>query len=272
MPALRARVWIIMAAALAGCTGGASALRFEAVAGDAPFSCAASLGPIGAAGTEASPRDLRFYVHAVEAWVDGEAVPVTLEEGPYQRDGVALVDLEDGSGTCETNSPETHADVTFEAVPGADGVRFVLGVPAELNHLDSATAAPPLNVPKLWWSWAMGYKYLVADVRTETREEVLFHVGATGCEEAGGPTTFACREDNLVTVDLPTFDVDADVVRFDLGALLQGLDLTAAPEGDTIPGCMSFPDDPECVPVFEALGLPYGDASGGDQAVFSASL
>jgi hypothetical protein len=71
-------------------------------------------------------------------------------------------------------------------------------------------------------------------------------------------------------VDLPTFDVDADVVRFDVAALLGGLDLTAAPEGDTIPGCMSFPDDPECVPVFEALGLPYGDAPGGAQTVFSA--
>jgi uncharacterized repeat protein (TIGR04052 family) len=267
---LRARVGVLTAAGAFACGGEASSLRFEAVVGGDPFTCAEPLGAIGSAGTTAYPRDLRFYVHAVEAWVDGEAVPLTLEENPYQRDGVALVDLEDGSGTCETNSPETHAAVTFDGVAGADGVRFVLGVPPELNHLDSATAPPPLNVPKLWWSWAMGYKYMVLDVRTDTREEVLFHVGATGCDEAGGPTTFTCRADNLLTVDLPTFDLDADVVRFDVAALLQGLDLTAAPAGDTIPGCMSFPDDPECVPVFEALGLPYGDAAGGAQAVFSA--
>jgi uncharacterized repeat protein (TIGR04052 family) len=253
---------------VAGCAGQTEVdVRFGASLGDEPFACGTDLSPVGSTGLSASPRDLRFYVHDV-TFLDeaGAALPTTTAKNPWQHDGVVLVDLEDGSGDCETLSTDVHdyASVSVEGQPA--GLRFVLGVPPELNHLDAAVATSPLNVPKLFWSWAMGYKYFVAELRTPQREEILFHIGATGCMEA--EDGFSCAQDNLVTVELPQFDPAVDVVDVALDALWGDLDLSGTTEEDSIPGCMSFPEDPECVPVFEAFGLPYGGVVAAEQRVF----
>jgi hypothetical protein len=53
----------------------------------------------------------------------------------------------------------------------------------------------------------------------------------------------------------------------DIGPVLSDVDITRNTEG-TSPGCMSFPNDPECRTVLPALGLPYMDVPAGEQRLF----
>jgi hypothetical protein len=45
------------------------------------------------------------------------------------------------------------------------------------------------------------------------------------------------------------------------------VDITRNTQG-TPPGCMSFPNDPECRTVLPALGLPYMDVPANEQRFF----
>ncbi len=56
----------------------------------------------------------------------------------------------------------------------------------------------------------------------------------------------------------------------DIGAVLAGANVDVNAQG-TSPGCMSFPNDPDCAPVMAALGLAYGGVPApGPQRLFSA--
>jgi uncharacterized repeat protein (TIGR04052 family) len=140
----------------------------------------------------------------------------------------------------------------------------VIGVPPELDHLDLSTAAAPLDVPGMWWSWQGGYKYLRADLASaENADGFLFHLGAGGCQGAPQPG-YTCAADNLTTV-VVMGDISQPIV-LDLVPIFAGVDLQQVPDlkDDLVPGCMSSLDDPECEPMLGALGLPSGE-----QQVFS---
>lgn len=96
------------------------------------------------------------------------------------------------------------------------------------------------------------------------------HLGSTMCA-ASGPTSkpTACANPNRVEVRLPGFDLKRDVVVADLRALLAGTNVDVnAP--NTSPGCMSFPNDPDCMGVMQRLGAPYGGVASTGQSLFSA--
>jgi uncharacterized repeat protein (TIGR04052 family) len=246
-------------------------IPFRARLGDGDVACGSTLAGLGTSGADADLLDLRFFVHDVVLLDEqGEAVPVTLDEdGRWQNDLVALVDLEDGSGACSTGSPDVHTAVTGTVPMGHyHGLRFKIGVPEAMNHLDAATAPAPLNDPALWWTWTSGYKFLKVDVATPVNPSFVLHLGATDC--AGDPATgYACGTENVPEVQLDELMVHAEEgpeaetmgeVSVDLGALHAGSDLLSAPPaGDHMAGCMSGPTDPQCAPIFAALGLPFGD-------------
>lgn len=254
-------------------TGADVTLAFEARVGDAPFACTSSYDGVGTSGTNLAPQDLRLYVHDVRLVTDGgEEVPLTMEEdGKFQRDGVALLDFEDRSGTCANGTPGTHTAITGTAPEGTyAGVRFTLGVPFELNHQNPATAAPPLDDTTMFWNWQGGYKFLRLDQATTGLGTGFFvHLGSTGCDGdpvTGGVTT--CANENRPTVSLDGFDPTSGAVIIDVASLLADNDLDADQGG--APGCMSGPTDPECGPIFSRLGLPFGPAPAGAQSLFRA--
>lgn len=217
------------------------AIRFAALMQGAPLSCVSR---------DTELTDLRFFIHDVALLMeDGNSVPVALDKAaPWQNDMVALVDLEDGAGACETGSPATHATVTGRAVRGrVTGLRFTLGVPFALNHADPALAAPPLDQTAMHWHWQAGYKFLRAGVKHGETQSFL-HLGATGCEGRIGKIT-GCAQSNRVTVELAGFDPAKDVVGIDLGALF-----TEA-QDTPVRACQSEPDNANCVPLFKAMGL-----------------
>jgi len=243
-------------------------LHFDARWRQTPFGCGSLLDGIGKSGSTAEPLDLRFYVHDVMLVRDDEqAVPFVLSaDDEWQSTQVALLDFEDGSGRCDRGTQATNTVLRGRAPQHSDyvGLGFTLGVPPELNHLDLSTAAAPLDVPGMWWSWQGGYKYVRAELATpQNPDGFLFHLGATSC--AGSPANgYACERQNLPRITL--VGDTTKPVTLDVAALFGSVDLSQKPDlaTDLVPGCMSDGGDPECPPLFATLGLPVGE-----QEVFS---
>ncbi len=256
---------------ITGCSAVASVeLPFVAEVGGAPFACGTTFDGIGTSSASVTFTDARVYVHDVQLLdAQGDALEATIDPQEGGIEGVWLLDFEDGTAGCATGSPETNTTLTGEVAGQVAGVRFTVGVPESLNHLDPLDAQLPLNAPGMFWSWTGGYKFTKVEVTSPAREAFWVHVGASGC--TGSPAEgFSCTTPNLATVTVRDLDLTDGAVKVDLGALFADSDVEApAPEGDTTPGCMSGPTDPECVGVFASLGLPFLEAAGGEQAVFS---
>ena len=209
----------------------AVSIGFGGRVGDAPFAC----GVTRDVGTPSHPyevRDLRFFVHDVRLLDDAGEVAVVLDEVEgWQTDGLALVDLEDASGTCaESGTPGTHAAVTGVADrPGPyRGLVFTLGVPEVMNHLDPASAPAPLSTTSMLWVWRSGYKFLRIDgLSGSTAFHV--HLGSTGCpgDVPDQPPTAACSTPNRPTVRVEGLDPTASPVILDVAALLMVLAVTS---------------------------------------------
>jgi uncharacterized repeat protein (TIGR04052 family) len=182
-----------------------------------------------------------------------------------------LLDFENSGGAC-INGTELTRDVIEGTVPAGayTGLRFDLGLPFEKNHRDPTLQPSPLNLSRMFWSWNAGYKFLRMDLRTTAQPKGwTLHLGSTGCAPTGKPTIVpeSCKHPNIVTVDLPGFNAARDIVEFDAAALLAGSDVdTNTPQ--TAAGCMSGQTDPECGPLFEQFGLPWGDRPAMPQKVF----
>jgi len=246
----------------------AVSLKFAAKVGAEPFSCASTFSGLGTTKTTANPLDFRMYARDVRlVRADGSETKVALEQdGTWQRDDIAFLDFEDGSGTCETGSPEMNTEIVG-TVPAGEyvGVAFSLGLPPEMNHLDAATAPAPLNIPGMWWSWKGGYKFVRLDLRTAKNPSYFFHLGSTSCDGTVADG-FSCAASNQAEIRLDGFDPDAKTIVFDIASFYASadLDLQIDPMKDNVSGCMSFEGDPECPSVFQALGMPFPGQGAGE--------
>ena len=144
-------VWMALSALALGCGDSTSSsqaveLSFAAVVGDQPFVCGETYDDLGANGTPLVLSDFRFYVQEIQLKNgDGGWVPVQLNENKFQNDNVALLDFEDGCG--EVGNEDMN-DRVLGTVPAGqyDGIRFKMGVPFAMNHMNHATASSPLNI------------------------------------------------------------------------------------------------------------------------------
>ncbi len=238
-------------------------IAFAAKVAGADFTCGQSYTNIGTQNSEITPLDFRFYVHDVELIdADGNAVAVELEtDDKWQTERVALLDFEDGSGSCDNGNADTNAKVVGTVPAGEyDGLRFKVGVPFEDNHADVTLADSPLNIPSMFWNWNGGYKFVRIDNNTSGVPSFNIHVGSTACDGDMMGNVTGCDNENRPQIAFDTFDPASNVVVLDLAELLAGVDVdTNSP--DTPPGCMSAPGDPECASIFDALGVDDGSAS-----------
>lgn len=240
-------------------------LRFEALAGDAPFACGAAIADVGSTGTTFTPTDLRFYVYDVRAVVEGREVPILLDDdGVFQNDGVALLDFETGGSECESGTGPTHTALTgmIEGDGAISAIRFRVGVPEARNHLDAANAPSPLNFTSMYWGWEGGYKFMRFEGRSTGQPNgVVFHLGATSCSGDARAGTRTCANSNRpeLEIALPA-SADLTTGRFvvDLADWLSGIDLDNDGGGEV--GCMSSASDPDCASWFTSVGLPAGSS------------
>jgi uncharacterized repeat protein (TIGR04052 family) len=274
-------------------------IAFSAQVAGKPFSCGETYEDIGLAKTKIRGSDMRFFVSSVELLTeDGNGVPLQLDQdGIWQYKNLALLDFEDGKGSCSNGNAAMHKEVSGTILPGKYvGLRFTLGVPFELDHIDAASAPSPLNTSAMFWVWQSGYKFLRAEVKivnspmvpvSASGEQMSangmkskprssgfpMHLGSTGC--AGTTVTSAptleCEHPNRPVITLASFNPETDTVVFDLAKLLQGIDITGGPASAGV-GCMSSPKSDACGGPMQALGLPFRDGAPTEQVVFSRGV
>ena len=302
-----ASISLLAAAALTACGGGGGddapvapdklvSISFTALNGSTPVKCGTQMTSLGSTGVATDIRDLRFYITNLSLINDkGVAVPVKLDANKWQltqgSEKVALIDLEDATGTCAGNTTDTNAVISGSVPAGTYvGLKASVGVPDTMNHTDTATAVAPLDSTALAWSWQSGRKFTKIEVdpvggvtktvaATATTPAVVstistfnLHLGSTGCtakvdalgvavKDAAGNAVYVCTNPNLADFSLPTFDAGTQKVALDLGQLFKTTDITKENGGST--GCMSGATDPECPTLFTELQISFGSGSTG---------
>jgi uncharacterized repeat protein (TIGR04052 family) len=233
-------------------------IQFEAVVGQEALACGTTYTGVGAEGGDTQISDFRFYVHDVRLVTSADVeVPLTLEQdGVWQVENVALVDFEDATGACQGGTTPTRTVVTGTVPAGEyDGIRFRVGVPAELNHEDVTASPSPLNLTALFWSWGFGHIHLSAVTSTADGGEPnqhFVHLGSTGC--TGNPEMgeeVMCTSPNRPELAFDGFDPATSVIVADLSELVATSNLL------TEIGCHSFPGTPACTSPFANLGIDY---------------
>jgi len=263
---------------LAACGGGSDAdtgpqsiaLEFAAYAGSTPVKCGTAVNGLGSGSVSAQIKDFRFYVANVKlVRSDGTRVPLTLGANDdwnltASGESLTLIDLEDGTGACTGGTTATNATVKGTVPAGSYvGVEYTMGVPFALNHSDYATAAKPLDIQAMAWSWQSGRKFAKIELTdpggatgTWTAKTFNVHLGSTGC--TGNPATGAtvtCTAPNRMAVSLGTFNPGTQKIAVDVQALVASTDITVNAAGAA--GCMSGGTDPECPNVFKALAIDW---------------
>lgn len=248
-------------------------IKFRAMVGEKPFTCGSSYSGIGVTNSTIIPSDFRFYVHNIRLINEaGEEVPVVLDDdGKWQLGDLALLDFENGVGPCANGTEGTNDTVTG-AIPHGEytGIRFVLGVPFEKNHVDPSTQPSPLNISQMFWVWNTGYKFVRIDMRTTGRPQGWFiHLGSTVCVPNDTALTVPtrCANPNRVEITFDHFNPKEDVIVADLKALLEGVNVDVNQPG-TAQGCMSSPTDSDCQVVFRNFGLPFAGVPSTGQTFF----
>lgn len=251
------------------------ALRFRPTVNRAPFSCDQQFEGIGLGGASIRVLDFRLWLHDVAlVRANGEQVSITLDEsrtsqtvadrGAWQRDGVALLDFEDATGSC-IGTPETN----FEVVGAVDahddyvGVAFKVGLPRELNHIDATTAPYPFGAPGMAWQWKSGYRFVRIDAESERHPKYYFHLGSTACDGEIG--NFECSVKNVAEVVLDGFDPKLSAIEIDAASIYDEIDVEADPTSSCMSGGTT---NSLCPSMFGAFGLPYGESPAVPQRFF----
>lgn len=184
-----------------------------------------------------SLKDLRFYVSNV-ALIDanGNYAPVVMTKNANQDSNVALMDFEDGTNTCVGGTTATNTAITGNVASGTYvGIAFDVGVPGKLNHSNTADTATPalLQNTAMNWSWQSGRKFTKIEFTANSgipAATTMVHLGATGCKAnpLNGDVINGCASPNRMHVSFAAFNTTTNKVALDLGALFNGLDLTAS--------------------------------------------
>lgn len=245
-------------------------LKFHASVGDLipDVSCDTPLSDLGSSKVSGELLDLAFFVHGLEfIRADGSTVLAELSESEWQSQNVALLDFQNRSDSCAGELKPTNVSIQGRLADseGITGVRFVIGMPSALNHIDPSTVKAPLNAANMFWSWQGGYKSMRVDISPEggiarpgdpnfLGTNYFFHLGSTDCE--GDPIageTVNCQRRNNPEIRLSDFNLNTSEITLDLQQLVSGLDLSID-NADT-PGCMSSTFDVECGMFFQNLGM-----------------
>jgi uncharacterized repeat protein (TIGR04052 family) len=207
----------------------------------------------------------------------GEWQSLMMTSTPYQASNVALL----GQSCDEGKAEQGNWQVTFTdkaSLSTASDVRFKLGVPFELNHLNPLTQQSPLNVSSMFWGWQTGHKFIrlemytkaINNVKSEEQQQDnwLFHLGSTGCSAPSvvrAPKQ-ACKYTNLVDVELvltPQSNLSQQPIIIDLSSLVNGITLTSQQS------CQSAGSDKSCQQLFKHLGL--GNYLSNEQVLFKVN-
>ena len=195
-------------------TTAAMKLSFNFVRGIVPFNINNMY--MDGAGNAIRFSTLKFYVSDVHLMDDDANMVAEYPAGYFLIDGAASSNVFDLG---VMNAGHVHM------------VNFSLGLDAATNHADPLTAAYPLNIPGMHWSWnpTAGYKFL-------NMEGLVDGNGDGDVDDSEDvPFTYHCATDGLLREE--SFHQHADVIggstvtlaaKVDVNMLLTGIDLLSA--------------------------------------------
>lgn len=203
-------------------------------------------------------QQLQMYISNVELKdTDGIWQSWPMKVTNYQHSNVALIGENCRDNIVKNdvlNADDKNANwqISFEYTPDLSimtAIRFTLGVPFSINHLNPISQNSPLNDSSMFWVWQTGHKFLRFEMVSGV-ENWLFHLGSTGC---ASPSVMrapeqACLQPNRVNVELP-FNKNSNVIYFDIAQLLKGI----KPSNTTI--CQANPLDENCIKPLENIGV-----------------
>jgi uncharacterized repeat protein (TIGR04052 family) len=246
-----------------GCGGGGSnsevvSLKFAAKVGEQDAACGRTYNGLGSRNSNVVVNGIRFFVSNIRLLDStGDEHPVELDQdGIWQYQDTALLDFENATSGCsEVGTAETNTTLRGKAdISDVSGVRFDLGIPFDLNHLDPTSSPSPLNISAMNWFWQVGHILFRTDLKADGKPWFI-HLGSSGCVSdafTSAPSS-PCSNPNVPTITLTNYSVDKTIV-LDVASLLQGVDLTKSTP-NTAPGCMSERADNECSEIFPNFGL-----------------
>jgi uncharacterized repeat protein (TIGR04052 family) len=168
---------------------------------------------------------------------------ISFETSNWQTEQSALVWF---NNNCQTEQHASEANGVIKAnidksmLTSQSTLSFTIGIPFATNHENPLSQPSPLNNPQMFWSWQAGHKFLRLDaVGPDTNQSWAFHLGSVGCNSKSSlrPPSGECTQANRikVSIELPKSSKemtkeDAHTVRlkFDLGALLQNIDIASS--------------------------------------------
>lgn len=200
-------------------------------------------------------KQLQFFIHGVEVNTQENGwQPWLMTTNEHQTSNVALL-----GETCNEQNEQSYWQLELTALDESlaiTDIRFTLGVPFELNHLNPLTQPSPLNDSSMFWGWQGGHKFMRTELASQS-DDWLFHLGSTGCKALSpvrAPKS-ECLQPNRVVVSLP-FATQTTVIEFDLAVLIRGIELTRKNS------CQSAVDEESCKVLFKNIGMNSNSNNG----------
>ena len=100
-----------------------------------------------------------------------------------------------------------------------------------------------------------------------TANSYLIHIGSTGCKDSAQSSLFGCANPNRSTIVLEDFNPEDNTVAVDLAELLYESDLSTN-QANTAMGCMSSPEDSDCNPIMQRLGVSSSNTASSEGQQF----
>jgi uncharacterized repeat protein (TIGR04052 family) len=227
-------------------------ITFQAVYKNTAINCASTFSDVHELKSSEPQKwqyqQLQFFIHGVEVNTRKNGwQPWLMTTNANQADNVALL-----GEVCDRKNGKGYWQLELipldEAVVVTD-IRFTLGIPFALNHLNPLTQPSPLNEASMFWGWQGGHKFMRAELVSQN-DDWLFHLGSTGCK-ALSPVRAPkneCLYPNRVSVSLP-FTLENSTIEFDLALLVRDVRLARKNS------CQSAADEKSCKILFKNLGL-----------------
>ena len=191
---------------------------------------------------------LQFFISTIELKNDkGVWQKASLMKSAYQTSKSALL-----GENCNLSNTQNKANwiLKFDGktdLANSSHIRFDLGLPFTVNHLNPLTQDSPLNIPTMFWGWQKGHKFLRLEMVADD-DDWLFHLGSVGCKAASPLRTpqQECLYPNRYTFELP-INTENNQIDLNLSTLLNNI--TIAEQAS----CQSSPDKASCQTLFSNL-------------------
>lgn len=192
-------------------------------------------------------EQLQFFISSIEIKENNQWHKTKLEKSPYQTESIALL----GEYCADITQKNWQLNLTNVSEKATE-IRFTLGLPFAINHLNPLTQESPLNIPSMFWGWQKGHKFLRLEMAS-TNDNWLFHLGSVGCK-ASSPLRAPkqeCMYPNRYSYQI-SLSNPKDKVSFELSSLLNGLKLSSETS------CQSSPVNKHCQQLLKNLAGENG--------------